>query len=562
MVQLQRKQPEKPATLVRQTMRNLWKNPIYIGGMLLIYVITMILLLLNLNRADLWYPLQVMIIFPLLVFAPFMIISAPLGNLFKGISLVLLLGVLMPLIGLIDTTYLELVIQISIFSALALGLNIVVGFAGLLDLGYVAFWAVGAYVWAVFTSASDTIFRTGFEFAPLAIGGNTLIQGFHVNPMVIGDSGYMHIAGTVIPIQAFYIFIFIGAILAALTGILLGLPVLRLRGDYLAIVTLGFGEIIRVLANNLGDPGNITGGAQGLHDVGKPSVDFLIQPVINVAQGIDLGFLKTPTINAKLTTINFAAPVAQQLLFYVLAIVIVGVIIILAQRLDNSPIGRAWTAIREDEVAAIAMGVPLVRMKLLAFATGAACAGAVGVLYGAKQTFVSPESFQLIQSINILAMVIVGGMGGIRGVIFGAAIVTLLNLHVLTNFALQISALRNVDYVIPGWFLLLVLVVLALLIIGVILRNTRQIYDAVQRRNSRTLAIGVTVIVAVLLVTRIADFPVANWPSQLTPDKYQRFVFGILLVAMMIFRPEGLLPSARRRMELHKEDSIPESEAA
>jgi branched-chain amino acid transport system permease protein len=194
-------------------------------------------------------------------------------------------------------------------------------------------------------------------------------------------------------------------------------------------------------------------------------------------------------------------PLAQQLTFYFIAIVILSLILLAARRLEHSALGRAWAAIREDEVAAIAMGVPLVRMKLLAFATGAAFAGAIGVLYGAKQSFVSPESFSLIQSISILAMVIVGGMGSIRGVLLGAIIVTLLNLQVLKNFSLQLNALRNIDYVVP-----------------------------------------------------ILDFHVRDWPSQLEPAKYERLVFGFLLVVMMIFRPAGLLPEKHRKLELQAKD--------
>jgi branched-chain amino acid transport system permease protein len=196
-------------------------------------------------------------------------------------------------------------------------------------------------------------------------------------------------------------------------------------------------------------------------------------------------------------TLPNVEPVAQQLLFYFIAIAMIAIIIVVARRLENSPIGRAWTAIREDEVAAIAMGVPLVNMKLLAFAAGAAFAGAMGVLYGAKQTFVSPESFSLIQSISILAMVIVGGMGGIRGVVLGAIVVTLLNLQVLKNVSLQINALRQIDYIVP-----------------------------------------------------VVNFHIADWPPQLEPAKYERFVFGLLLILMMIFRPAGLLPEPRRKMEL------------
>jgi branched-chain amino acid transport system permease protein len=282
--------------------------------------------------------------------------------------------------------------------------------------------------------------------------------------------------------------------LSALAGILLGLPVLRLRGDYLAIVTLGFGEMIRIIARNMDQPINITNGSQGLFDVNQPPLpQFWLDFV---------AWLGT-TLNIR---INNVEPVAQQLLFYFIGIAIVSIIIIVARRLDDSPIGRAWTAIREDEVAAIAMGVPLVRMKLLAFATGASFAGAIGVLYGAKQTFVSPESFSLIQSISILAMVIVGGLGGIRGVMLGAAVVTLLNLQVLKNFSLQLNALRNVDFVVP-----------------------------------------------------IVNFHITDWPTQLEPAKYERLVFGLLLIIMMIFRPAGILPEPRRRMEMQRRDTKQET---
>ena len=367
--------------------------------------------------------------------------------------ILLMVVLVMPLIGIFDGGYMELSIQIAIFAALALGLNIVVGFAGLLDLGYIAFFAVGAYIWAMFSGTNvETVFLVG---------------------------------NLIVPAWTFYLFVPVGVLLAAFVGVLLGLPVLRLRGDYLAIVTLGFGEMIRVLARNLDQPINLTNGSQGLSGVARPPLPPVLTTFVS-----SIGDL----FNINIAN---AEPVAQQLLFYFLAILILGIIVVVARRLDDSPIGRAWTAIREDEVAAIAMGVPLVRMKLLAFASGAAFAGAIGVLYAAKQTFVSPESFSLDQSISILAMVIVGGLGGIRGVILGAMIVTLLNLQILTNFSLQINALRNIDYVVP-----------------------------------------------------IVNYHIRDWPTQLEPAKYQRLVFGFLLVVMMIFRPAGLMPEPRRKLEM------------
>ena len=187
---------------------------------------------------------------------------------------------------------------------------------------------------------------------------------------------------------------------------------------------------------------------------------------------------------------------------------IAGIAILVARRLDNSHVGRAWTAIREDEQAAIAMGIPLVRMKLMAFAIGASFAGAMGTIFAAKQTFVNPDSFTFMESIGVLAMVILGGMGSIPGAILGATIVTVLNLQVLTELSLQLSALRQGGGMMP-----------------------------------------------------LLNIPWAQLPNQLEPAKYQRMVFGIVLIVMMIFRTEGLLPARRRRMEieeaLHPERDAP-----
>ncbi len=434
--------------------RQWFRNPTIAAIGILIYLAIVLSVLLSLNHATLWFPLYSMLAFPAFILSPYLIMASKAPGTFKVALIAVLVLVAMPLIGIYDTGYLELAIQICIFTGLALGLNIVVGFAGLLDLGYIAFFAVGAYSWGMFTSNVPTVFQ---------------------------------INGWLVPGWAFYAFIIVGVVAAAVAGILLGLPVLRLRGDYLAIVTLGFGEMIRVLANNLDQPINLTNGSQGLSGVGGPPLPAAWPDFVSHVAAL---------FNIR---VNNLPPLSQQLMFYFIALVMIAVIITIARRLDNSPIGRAWTAIREDEVAAIAMGVPLVKMKLLAFASGAAFAGAIGVLYAAKQTFVSPESFSFIQSISILAMVIVGGLGGIRGVILGAMVVTLLNLHVLTNLSLQINSLRQVDFVIP-----------------------------------------------------LLNYHVTSWPTQLEPAKYQRLVFGILLIIMMIFRPSGILPEPRRKLEMSK----------
>ncbi len=353
------------------------------------------------------------------------------------------LGVLMPVLGSINVYYLEIAIQVGIFVALALGLNIVVGLAGLLDLGYVAFFAVGAYSWAIFGSPQ----------ANQIFGGSV----FPLSPVW------------------FFVFLLVGVGVAAGAGILLGLPVLRLHGDYLAIVTLGFGEVIRVLANNLDKPINFTNGPKGITPISRPPIFF--DPLLKVV-GID------------------ASPnVIYPLYLYVLVLLIVGATVLVNRRLEDSYIGRAWEAIREDQTAAQAMGVPLVRMKLLAFACGASFAGAVGVLFSAKQVFINPESFTFMESIGVLAMVILGGMGSIPGAILGATVVTVLNLQVLKSFSLWLNDLRNAGVEIFGYNL-------------------------------------------------------ANLPTQFEPAKYERMVFGLILVLMMIFRPQGILPAKRRRREL------------
>ena len=357
----------------------------------------------------------------------------------------LTLAVLMPILGTINGYYLEVATQVGIFVALALGLNIVVGLAGLLDLGYVAFYAVGAYTWAIFGSPQASKFIS-----------ESLV--------------HFPLAGS-----WFFVFLFLAVGVGALAGILLGLPVLRLRGDYLAVVTLGFGEVIRVLANNLDKPINFTNGPQGITPITRPPLFFL--PLLEF-----LGVEASPTV-------------LYPLYFYFIVLVIVLVVILVNRRLEDSHIGRAWEAIREDEVAAQAMGVPLVRMKLLAFACGASFAGAMGALFSAKQVFINPESFTFLESIGVLSMVILGGMGSIPGAILGASVVTVLNLQVLKGLSLWLNELRNAGTVILGYNL-------------------------------------------------------ANLPTQLEPAKYERMVFGVILILMMIFRPQGILPTRRRQREL------------
>ena len=302
-----------------------------------------------------------------------------------------------------------------LFIMLALGLNIVVGFAGLLDLGYIAFFAVGAYSYALLASPQFDVHWPFMVLLPLC------------------------------------------AAVAAVFGILLGAPTLRLRGDYLAIVTLGFGEIIRVFLNNLNRPFNITNGPQGI---------TLIDPL--QAGGFSLA--QTHTI-AGLTI----APV-HSYYFVFLGCAVLSILISL--RLEHSRIGRAWAAIRDDELAAASTGINTRNLKLLAFAMGATFGGVAGGLFASFQGFVSPESFHLLDSIMVLCMVVLGGMGNVGGVVLGAVLLTVLP-----------EALRYIGPLQQRWF------------------------DTV-----------------------FVD-----------PSDLRMLLFGLALVLMMLFRPEGLWPSRQRR---------------
>jgi branched-chain amino acid transport system permease protein len=306
---------------------------------------------------------------------------------------------------------------------LSVGLNIVVGFAGLLDLGYIAFYAVGAYVYALLASPHF---------------------GLHL---------------------PFWVILPIGALVACFFGVLLGAPTLKLRGDYLAIVTLGFGEIVRIFMRNLSDPINITNGPKGISTI--DSVKLF---------GMDFG--RTSRFG------DFELP-EQMKYYYLLLAMLIGVIFI-TLRLQNSRMGRAWEAIREDELAAKAMGINTTKMKLLAFAMGASFGGVAGGMFAAMQGFIDPESFTLTESVMILAMVVLGGMGNVWGVLVGA---------VLLSFAPEI------------------------------LRYTVE--------PAQNALFGRQIIRAEVL---------------------RQLLFGVALVAMMLSRPAGLLPSAVRKRELARKD--------
>ncbi|MEO8229750.1 MAG: hypothetical protein ABI628_08305 [Chloroflexota bacterium] len=327
------------------------------------------------------------------------------------------------------------------YAVLALGLNIVVGFAGLLDLGYVAFYVFGAYT---------TAFLGSEQF------------GFHLS---------------------WWVTVWIAVAVAALAGVLLGAPTLRLRGDYLAIVTLGFGEIVPLLFKNLdkvniniagntiiGPDFNLTGGVLGINPIDPPTL---------------------PNPFGKEIIFSNSNPHAS--LYLILVILVV--VFFLCRRLRDSRLGRAWMAIREDETAAEAMGINTVSTKLLAFSLGASCSGFVGAFVSSYQTAVFPESFNFAISITILIMVVLGGMGSLRGAVLGA-------------FALSYVSETFLPW--AGTFV-----------------------------NPPINSLGAA--------TDIAFF------SNFTLSAYNYLIFGVVLVLMMIFRPEGLLPSATRRAELHGE---------
>ena len=340
----------------------------------------------------------------------------------------------------------------GVYVLLALGLNVVVGMAGLLDLGYAAFFAIGAYTYAFIAS-----------------------DHFAVTPL----QTTVHVP--------FWIVLIIALFIAASFGLMLGAPTLRLRGDYLAIVTLGFGEIVpRVFRN----ASTWTSGVNGISALDTPMLPFWVQgpwsgDPLQVVQNLKI---------------------IEPLSYYVIMIVLLTICVVLVRNLQHSRLGRAWMAIREDEVAAAAMGVNTVNTKLLAFAIGAAFSGFAGTFYGAKLSLVSPENFGFSVSITVLVMVVLGGMGNIPGVMAGSLLVYY--------------------------------------VIFVLLPQLPE--NAVNLAN----AIGLS-----SLTQQNGDFPgIGEMVSRL-----KFLVFGLILVVVMLVRPQGLVPSRERQQELTKgthEDTI------
>ncbi len=333
----------------------------------------------------------------------------------------------------------------GVYVLLAIGLNVVVGFAGLLDLGYAAFFAIGAYTYAFL--ASEHLVVTPLQTA-------------------------VHLP--------FWIVLFIALFVAAGFGVVLGAPTLRLRGDYLAIVTLGFGEIVPRVFKNLAV---WTSGVNGISALDKPDLPFWLQ---GPWSGDPFAIVRD---------LKIVAPLG----FYVIMVVLVGACIVLVNNLRRSRVGRAYMAVREDEVAAAAMGVNTVRIKLLAFAIGAAFSGFAGAFYGAKLSLVSPENFGFSVSITILVMVVLGGMGNIPGVVVGSLLiyfVTFIFLPALPPLA-------------EDW--------------------------------ARSLGLG-------SLVPPDGDWPGIGQEVQ----RLKFLIFGLILVLTMLLRPQGLIPSRVRAQELIK----------
>jgi branched-chain amino acid transport system permease protein len=356
----------------------------------------------------------------------------------------------------------DTVFQMAEYVMLALGLNIVVGYAGLLDLGYVAFFALGAYALGWFGSG-------------LFAGQN--IHFLDTNPVELPG---IH--------MSFWVVVILAGIVAAIAGVIIGWPTLRLRGDYLAIVTLGFGEIIPDVFRN-GDQMPLPDGVKG----SVPFIDFSAHNLTNGVRGVTQ--LDRPGFGETLNNASGGAlpdrysslPDELKPWFYTILVMTL-ITIFVNIRLRDSKMGRAWIAVREDEVAASAMGVPLMRTKLWAYAIGGIFGGFVGVLHGSFINGIFPTSFSFQISIIVLVMVIVGGMGNIWGVIVGAALVSWLNFTGLGK--------------IGGWI------------------------------NDGIGAFG-------------SDYTV-------DVPKYKFGIFGLALILMMLFRPEGMIPSARRKAEFEE----------
>src|SRR5690349_8356405 len=391
-----------------------------------------------------------------------------------------------------------------VFAMMAIGLNIVVGYAGLLDLGYVAFYATGAYTAAWFTSLQFP--HVTWHFG--AVGIDPKLPGIHVTVWLL---------------------LLLAGIVTALIGILIGLPTLRLRGDYLAIVTLGFGEILPQVARNsdnfLGTGFNLTNGPNGITPLDSMGFGHRISDATG-------GFL--PANYLSCCSAKFLGHAVSYVdVFYWTAIVLLLITVFCSFRLQYSRLGRAWIAIREDETAAAAMGIPLMRTKTWAYASGAFFGGVAGAFYAVFKSSTFPGDFFFQISVFILCMVILGGMGNIWGVIVGAAFLAYLDREGLANT----GSWLNTNLSATSFNLLVAGIFLALLL-----------YLLVRARDQvrRYVLLGLIVVDIVLF----AGLRIIHLPIEV--PLYASGIYGLIILIVMLLRPEGLIPSRRRAAELHE----------
>ena len=320
---------------------------------------------------------------------------------FASMGVVLALLLIFPFVAQnFGNSWVRIIDMALLYIMLALGLNIVVGFAGLLDLGYIAFFAIGAYLAGLLASPHFGVLLSSVADEYPRLSEWLLASGLFSQD--VQNNGIHLSVWLIVPLAA---------LVAGVFGAILGAPTLKLRGDYLAIVTLGFGEIIRIFMNNLNAPINFSNGPQGINMIDPVSIAGVsLAGEAGSKATVVIGGMSMPSVNA----------------YYFLFLFLCIVIVFVTTRLQHSRLGRAWVAIREDEIAAKAMGINTRNIKLLAFTMGASFGGVAGAMFASFQGFVSPESFSLTESIAVLAMVVLGGIGHVPGVILGGVLLAAL----------------------------------------------------------------------------------------------------------------------------------------
>ncbi|MBF6127387.1 branched-chain amino acid ABC transporter permease [Nocardia brasiliensis] len=406
-----------------------------------------------------------------------------------GVPAIILLALLPlfppPFIDTPGTSFGGVMAQFAMYALLAVGLNVVVGQAGLLDLGYVGFYAVGAYTVGLLTSPNSPWNQTGDGWL------NDDWAWLACLPLAVA--------------------------VTAMSGLILGTPTLRLRGDYLAIVTLGFGEIVRLLADNLGE---VTNGSLGLSGIAYPRVGESEQKPNGVFSSGNVGNSDSANILDKANAGTW---------WFWIGMILVIVTLLIVGNLERSRVGRAWVAIREDEDAAEIMGVPTFKFKLWAFMIGAAVGGLSGALYAGQVQFINPTGFNIINSMLFLCAVVIGGQGNKLGVIVGAFVIVYLPNRLLSVQAVGQSAL--------GWAALIFTVAL---VVGLIIVWRRWARDQERPIRLGYLAGGAVAVIVMLVV--LNNVLVFQKPGAQSLGDYKYLFFGITLMVVMIFKPQGLFP--------------------